>query len=127
MLRFGVDLGGTKTELVAFDALGQVVLRRREPTPRDLKGICHTIAQLVSNAEALLGDTGTVGVATPGSVSPTTGKMRNSNTAALNGANLVETLSVQLGRTVRIANDANCFALSEACDGPLQATIRSLA
>ncbi|MBC8073035.1 MAG: ROK family protein [Deltaproteobacteria bacterium] len=117
-MRLGIDLGGTKTELAALDESGAVCLRRRVPTPaHDYAEILATIATLVRDAEHALGEIGTVGVATPGSISSHTGRLRNSNTACLNGMPLAEDLGAALGREVRIANDANCFALSEATDG----------
>ncbi len=118
MLRLGVDLGGTKTELAALDVHGNVLLRRRDPTRSEsVEAICRTIVGLVRDAESFLQATGSVGVATPGSLCAGTGLMRGSNTTVLNGVPFAEVLSHALGREVRIANDANCFALSEACDG----------
>jgi fructokinase len=117
-MRIGIDLGGTKTEILALGDDGRTRLRRRVPTPAThAEAIVATIAALVVDAEAQLGETGTVGVATPGSLSPTTGRLRGSNTTVLNGRRLADDLAHALGREVRIANDANCFALSEARDG----------
>ncbi len=117
-MRLGIDLGGTKTEIVAIDGAGAERLRRRVPTPaHDYDAIVATIAALVAAAEAELGERGTVGVGIPGSLSPRSGLVRNSNTTCCNGRPLGEDLSRALGKAVRVANDANCFALSEASDG----------
>ena len=117
-LRIGVDLGGTKIEVIALDGAGAVRARRRTPTPRqDYAATLRTIAELTSAVETELGERGTVGVATPGSLSPSSGRMRNANSVWLNGQCLDRDLTEALGRTVRLANDADCFALSEAVDG----------
>lgn len=117
-MRIGIDLGGTKTEILALADDGATRLRRRVPTPStSAEAIVATIAALVAEAERDLGEQGTVGVATPGSLSPTTGRLRGSNTTVLNGRPLAAELAHALGREVRVANDANCFALSEATDG----------
>ena len=118
MLRLGIDLGGTKIEIVALAADGRELLRRRAATPRDdYRAILETVARLVAEAEAELGDAGSVGIGTPGSLSPVTGLLRGSNTLCLNGKPLRADLAGMLQRPVRITNDANCFALSEATDG----------
>ena len=116
-LRFGVDLGGTKTELIALE--GSVERwRRRVPTPsNDYAAIVETIASLDRDATKALGQRGSLGIGTPGSVSPKTGRMRNCNTVVLNGQPLRADIEAAVGRGVRFANDANCFALSEATDG----------
>jgi fructokinase len=117
-LRIGIDLGGTKTEIIALDARGAVLDRRREPTPSaDYPATIGLIAGMVNRTEARVGGHGTVGLGTPGSLSPATGLLRNSNSTAFNGKPLKKDLERALGREVRIANDANCFALSEARDG----------
>lgn len=118
-MRFGIDLGGTKTELAALDAGGDIVYRRRLQTPAagGADAIFEAIARLVCDAEAELGCTGTVGIATPGALAPASGKLRNSNTVCLNGTQPIDALSRRLDREIRIANDADCFALSEATDG----------
>ncbi len=116
--RFGVDLGGTKIELVALDRGGRERWRKRVATPQgDYDGTLAAIAGLVADAERELGATGSVGVATPGSISRATGLMRGSNSVCLNGRPLREDLAARLGRELRLTNDANCFALSEASDG----------
>ena len=118
MYRIGIDLGGTKTEIAAFDANGAQLLRRREPTPStDYGATLALIARLVGDAEKTLGATATVGIGTPGALSPATRRMRNSNSSCLYGQLLYEDLQRLLAREVRLANDANCFALSEARDG----------
>jgi predicted NBD/HSP70 family sugar kinase len=118
MLRIGVDLGGTKTEIIALGVDGRELLRRRVETPKEnYGGILETVARLVRDAEAELGDRGSVGVGTPGSISRATGLLRGSNSVCLNGKPIRADLEGMLGREVRITNDANCFALSEATDG----------
>jgi predicted NBD/HSP70 family sugar kinase len=117
-LRIGIDLGGTKTELIALGARGAVLDRRREPTPsHDYPAAIALIARMVKRAEVQVGQRASIGVGTPGSLSPATGLLRNSNSTAFNGMPLKQDLERALGREVRIANDANCFALSEARDG----------
>jgi fructokinase len=117
-MRIGVDLGGTKIEIVALDPSGTEVLRRRVPTPQDGYGrIVEALVALVQQAEVELGTRATVGIGTPGAVSPATGRIKNSNTTCLIDQPLREDLEQALGREVRLANDANCFALSEAVDG----------
>jgi fructokinase len=118
MVRIGVDLGGSKIEIIALEQDGRELLRRRVATPReDYEAILASIAALVHDAERELGATGTVGVGTPGSISRATGLLRGSNSVCLNGKPIANDLERALGREVRITNDANCFALSEATDG----------
>jgi fructokinase len=117
-MRIGVDLGGTKIEAVALGDGGRELLRRRVATPRaSYDGTVEAIAGLCEGFERELGARGTVGVGTPGAVSLQSGVMKNSNSAVLNGRPLGGDLERRLGRPVRLANDANCFALSEATDG----------
>lgn len=117
-MRIGVDLGGTKVEAVALDETGRILARKRVPTPKeDYRAILDTIAALVTDLETELGATGTVGVGTPGAISPATGRIKNANSVVLNGKPLDVDLAERLGRPVRLANDADCFALSEATDG----------
>jgi len=117
-LRLGVDLGGSKIEIAAFSEDGNELLRRRVTTPKDdYRVILATVAELVESAERELGAQATVGIGTPGSLSRVDGRLRNSNTVCLNGQPLQQDLGILLHREVRIANDANCFALSEAVDG----------
>ena len=116
--RFGIDLGGTKIEIAALDAPGEVRLRKRIDTPAgDYAATLRAIVSLVSDAERDLGAGGSVGVAIPGSPSLATGRIRNANSTCLNGELLQRDLEKRLAREVRLANDANCFALSEAVDG----------
>src|SRR5688572_23169982 len=116
--RFGIDLGGTKIELAALGADGAIAWRRRIPSPsRDYHAVVKAIAELVGDAERELDATGTVGVATPGATSLATGLIKNSNSTSLNGKPLRADLERRLERPVRLANDADCFALSEATDG----------
>jgi fructokinase len=117
-LRIGIDLGGTKSEVIALDPGGETLFRRRMPTPADdYPAILETLCQLVAEAEACAGRRGRIGMATPGAVSQGTGLLKNSNTVVLNGQRPDLDLAEQLGREVRLENDANCFALSEAADG----------
>ena len=116
--RFGIDLGGTKIALAALDRTGKVLLRRRVATPRgDYAATIETIAGLVEAAESELGVAASVGVGTPGAPSRIDGLMKNCNSVVLNGRPLAADLEARLARPVRIANDADCFALSEAADG----------
>lgn len=117
-MRIGIDLGGTKTEGLALDAAGNVLMRRRLPTPRgDYPATVETVARLVDSFERELGRRGSVGVGIPGAVSPASGLIKNANSTWLLGTRLGEDLSARLRRPVRLANDADCFALSEATDG----------
>ena len=117
-LTFGVDLGGTKTEAIVLDAAGRTLWRQRLPTPAgDYRATLACVAELIARAET---DTGTraarIGVGTPGTLTRD-GVMKNANSQCLNGQPLQSDLAALLGRPVRIANDANCLALSEATDG----------
>ncbi|MCX7683650.1 MAG: ROK family protein [Acetobacteraceae bacterium] len=116
-IRLGVDLGGTKAEIVALGPDGAPIHRERVATPAEYKDIVEAVAGLVERAEAVLGARGTVGVGMPGSLSPATGLVRNSNTQCLNGSRFAEDLQARLKRQIRFTNDANCLALSEAADG----------
>ncbi len=117
MIQIGVDFGGTKVEAAALDASGEVLAKARVPNPGDYDKALAVVRDLVGGLEQKLGVRGTVGVGAPGSISPTTGVMRNANSLYLNGRRFREDLSQTLGRPVRLANDANCLALSEAVDG----------
>jgi fructokinase len=117
-LRIGIDLGGTKIEAIALGADGAERFRRRVDTPRgDYDGTLRAIVDLVSAAEAEAGERGTVGIGMPGAISPATGLVKNANSTWLIGHPLDRDLERALARPVRLANDANCFALSEASDG----------
>ena len=117
-IRIGVDLGGTKIEAVALAGDGSVAWRERVTTPKtSAEAICDAIAGLVKRCETALNTTASVGIGTPGSLSPKTGLLRGSNTVTLNGQPVKQALEARLRREVRMANDANCFALSEAVDG----------
>lgn len=117
-LRLGIDLGGSKIEIIALDRKGKVLLQRRVPTPqRDYHATLQAIVELVKAAEAGLGKQGKVGIGVPGSLSPATGLMRNANSTCLNGQPLKHDIEELLKRPVAVTNDANCFALSEATDG----------
>ena len=118
MIRIGIDLGGTKTEVIALDERRSELLRRREPTPSgNYDATVALVARLVRETEIEVGKRGSVGLATPGSLSPADRRLRNSNSVCLNGRALKEDVERVLGREIRIANDANCFAVSEALDG----------
>ncbi|RYU62916.1 ROK family protein [Methylolobus aquaticus] len=118
MIRIGIDLGGTKIELLALNGTGEALWRRRVPTPKgDYSGTLQSIGQLIADAETELGGQGSIGIGTPGAISKASGRMKNCNSTWLNGQPLLEDLQQLLSRPVRIANDADCFALSEAVDG----------
>ena len=116
-MRFGIDLGGTKTEIMVLKRGGAVALRRRVETPKTYNGLLELLVELVAGAESELGARGSVGMAIPGSESFGTNLIKNANTTYLIGKPLRRDLERALGRKVRLANDANCFALSEASDG----------
>ena len=116
-MRIGVDVGGTKLEVIAIDDEGAEVLRRRVATPRgSYEGTLAAIRTLVLEAEAEIGPS-TVGIGMPGTISPATGLVKNANSTWLNGQPFGRDLSRALDRELRLANDANCLALSEATDG----------
>lgn len=119
MIQLGVDLGGTKTEIIALNESGNILARQRQVTPQgDYSATLRLIADLVVDVKTnLMLDAVTVGVGVPGSPSPTTGLMRNANSTCLNGQSFKQDLEVKLGQNIAVANDANCFALSEATDG----------
>jgi len=117
-IRIGIDLGGTKIEVLAIDRGGHELARHRVATPRhDYDGSVRLMAELVARLERETGRTGTVGVAIPGSISAITGLVKNANSTWLNGKPLHRDLSAALGREARCVNDANCLAVSEATDG----------
>ena len=120
-MRIGIDLGGTKIEIIAIDDSGVELARQRVATPQgDYPGILNAIAALISDVEVTTKQRGSIGIGTPGSLSPATGLMRNSNSICLNGMPVKKDLENLLQRPIRMANDANCFALSEATDGAAQ-------
>jgi fructokinase len=117
-MRIGIDLGGTKIEVLVLDDHGQERHRERVPTPRhDYDGTVAAIVELVRRAEANVGQSCSVGVGMPGAISPATGLVKNANSTWLNAQPFAEDLQRALDRPVRFANDANCLALSEATDG----------
>ncbi len=117
-IKLGVDLGGSKTEIIALDSDGKTLLRRRVPTPSgDYQATLTMINDLVTHADSELGARYPIGFGTPGSPSPIDGRMRNCNSTCLNGKTLHHDLREMLRRPVALANDANCLALSEATDG----------
>jgi fructokinase len=116
-MRFGIDLGGTKIELAAFGPGNVELFCQRVPTPHDYAATLQAIKTLVETAEAKLGARGTVGIGIPGAISPATGLVKNANNTRLIGKPFDRDLAQTLARPVRVANDANCFALSEAADG----------
>jgi fructokinase len=117
VIQVGIDFGGTKVEAAALDAQGNYLARMRAPNPGAYDAAIETVRDLIAQVEQQAGGRGTIGVGAPGSISPTTGVMRNSNSVYLNGRTFREDLTAALGRPVRLANDANCLALSEAVDG----------
>lgn len=117
-MRIGIDLGGTKIEVIALDDSGNTLFRKRIPTPRgDYDATLKAIASLVADAETATGLSGSVGVGIPGTLSPVTGRVKNANSTWLNGRPFDADLSYLLNRKVKMANDANCLAVSEAVDG----------
>jgi len=116
-VRIGVDVGGTKIEAIALSPAGQEIARRRVTTPSDYMPLLDAIAELVRELEHAAGEVGTVGVGIPGAVVPHTGLVKNANSVWLNGRPLGRDLEARLHRPVRLMNDANCFAISEATDG----------
>jgi fructokinase len=117
-MRLGIDLGGTKIEIIALDDSGKELLRRRIPTPSgNYTATLQVIAALVNDVEAEIGQRGSLGIGTPGALSRATGHLKNSNSVVLNGKPILQDLESLLQRKVLISNDANCFALSEATDG----------
>ena len=117
-MRIGIDLGGTKIEIIALSEGGQTLARRRVATPQgDYAATLAAVGGLVAAVEGELGRRGTVGVGMPGALSKASGLVKNANSTCLIGRPLLADLQLLLGRDVRVANDANCFALSEAVDG----------
>jgi len=116
-MRIGIDLGGTKIEIIALDTEGRERHRARIATPADYAGVIGAIRGLVEAAEARLGARGSVGIGMPGCISPATGLVKGANSVFLNGKPFDRDVAEALGRPVRVTNDANCFALSEASDG----------
>lgn len=115
--RIGIDLGGTKIEIAVLAPDGTIPYRARIPTPSGYDATLAAIETLVRDAEARLSVTATIGIGIPGVISPATGLVKNANSLALNGHALDRDLSGRVGREIRVENDANCFALSEASDG----------
>ncbi len=117
-MRIGVDLGGTKMEIIALADDGRELYRERMVSPRgSYEATLRAVGEMVARCEEKTGQTGSVGIGTPGAISPTTGLLKNANSVWLNGMPLDMDLEAELRRPVRIANDADCFALSEATDG----------
>ena len=120
-MRIGIDLGGSKIEVAALDREGAIRLRHRVPTPAgDYAATIAALKQLVESSEAELGIRASIGIAIPGAISPATGLVKNANSTCLIGRPFDRDVAAALGRPVRSANDANCFALSEARDGAAQ-------
>ena len=118
MIRFGVDFGGTKIEVAALGETGEFVARVRKPNPGDYDAALDVVAGLLTDAECMAGAAcARLGLGIPGSISPRTGLIRNANSVYLNGRPFGQDLEQRLARPVRLANDANCLALSEAADG----------
>ena len=120
-MRLGIDIGGTKIEAAALDASGAILRRHRLPTPAgDYAAILAAVKALVDDAEAALGRAESVGIGIPGALAPSNGLVKNANSTCLIGRPFDRDVAETLGRPVRVANDANCFALSEAVDGAAQ-------
>lgn len=118
MLKIGVDLGGTKTEIIAINNKGDIVHSRRVKSPQNnYRDTLENIVSLIRECEKQTGQVATIGIGTPGAISTRTQTLKNSNSTWLNGMPLQSDLEEMLDREVRIANDANCFTLSEAIDG----------
>ena len=118
MIRFGIDFGGSKIEAAAIDAAGGFVARVRKPNPGNYDDALRVVAELLVDAETMAGAAAArLGMGIPGSISPRSGLIRNANSVYLNGRPFAEDLARTLDRPVRLANDANCLALSEAADG----------
>lgn len=117
MIRIGIDLGGTKIEAAAMDAAGMIVERRRITAPQSYHDSLTAMADLVAGIDRQFDATCPVGIGHPGSISPASGLMRNANSTWLNGRPFASDIEDRLGRPVRLANDADCFTLSEAVDG----------
>ena len=117
-LQIGIDLGGTKIASLVLDQTGKILHKQRIKTPQgDYQATLKAIVDLIIQAEKVIGQQGTIGIGVPGSLSPKTGLMRNANSTCLNGMPLKMDLEHLLKRSINIANDANCFVLSEATDG----------
>ena len=116
-IQIGVDFGGTKIEAAALDLQGNFLARVRAPNPGNYDAALRTVCELIDTVERQADGCGTVGIGTPGSISPRTGTMRNANSVYLNGRDFPGDLSTALGREIKMANDANCLALSEVVDG----------
>ena len=121
-VRIGIDLGGTKIEIAALDDMNRIVERARVPTPSgDYQATLRVLTELLHRTEHAIGarpgHDATIGIGTPGTISPTTGLLRNANSTCLNGQPFKQDFEKIIGREIRIENDANCFALSEAVDG----------
>ena len=123
-MRIGVDLGGTKIEAVVLGDAGEVLVRRRRPTPAaSYAETLEAVVTMVTDLESQIGERASVGVATPGALSPNSGRIKNANSTQLIGERLDVDLGEALDREVRLANDANCFALSEAVDGAARGAV----
>lgn len=116
-IRIGVDFGGTKIEAAALDGAGNFLARIRTANPGSYDAAIACVRDLIGRVEQEVGGKGSIGIGVPGSISPRSGLMRNANSTYLNGRTFREDLSAALGRDVRMANDANCLALSEVVDG----------
>jgi len=115
--QIGIDFGGTKIEAAVLDQAGAFLTRQRAPTPDNYGDALRAVADLVARVEGEVGPARSIGIGVPGSISPRTGVMRNANTTYLNGSSFQSDLEKALGRPIRLDNDANCLALSEAKDG----------
>ncbi|VAW57823.1 Cryptic sugar kinase Mak [hydrothermal vent metagenome] len=120
-MRIGIDLGGTKIEGIALDDNGEPLIRHRIATPvNDYSSILQVVTDLIHHIESACGQACSIGIGTPGAISPSNKCLRNSNTVLLNGQSVKQDIEQRLKRKIRMSNDANCFALSEAIDGAAQ-------
>jgi fructokinase len=117
VVQIGIDFGGTKIEAAAIDRTGRFLHRERLANPGSYDSSIEVLKTLIESTESRIGETASIGIGTPGSISPRTGTMRNANSTYLNGRAFHQDVELALGRQVRMANDANCLALSEAVDG----------
>jgi len=117
-IKIGIDLGGTKIEIIALNTHNQQIYQKRVPTPQgNYQATLTCIQTLVYDAENTLGKKASIGIGTPGAISQKTGQLKNANSTCLNQQPFKQDLEAKLQRPIRLSNDANCFALSEACDG----------
>ncbi|MRI31896.1 transcriptional regulator [Endozoicomonas sp. OPT23] len=121
-MRIGIDIGGTKTEIAVLSEDGEVRLRKRRPSPKNYQDCLINLQSMINETEAEVGPAVSIGICLPGAVSPDTGLIKNANTLYLNDRNVTADLKTLLGREIKLVNDADAFALSEATDGAAAGT-----